>query len=186
MARGAARQSLTLPRSIGPLQISQEYHADAWERARQTGGAPPQYDAVEGIAAAEETALRYWLRYCPWALQFGDLEHLARTHNGGPGWNRAFKTGRYWRKAAIALDGARKRGSGGGEGRRRSAVVREPFPAHHARLASDAAGAGAVSEGGDAGVGALALVSGGASGLAQIPFAALNPDWVLRFGDAAS
>merc|ERR1711907_382306 len=38
------------------------------------------------------------MRWCPWALQFGDIEALARTHNGGPKYHKAFKTARYWRK----------------------------------------------------------------------------------------
>eukprot|EP00245_Coleochaete_scutata_P005105 TRINITY_DN18398_c0_g1_i1.p1 TRINITY_DN18398_c0_g1~~TRINITY_DN18398_c0_g1_i1.p1 ORF type:complete len:345 (-),score=69.11 TRINITY_DN18398_c0_g1_i1:389-1423(-) len=85
--------------SIGPLQISADYHTDAW----WLSASKAKYEHVEDVEYAERTAINYWLRYCPWALEFGDLETLARTHNGGPSYWRAVKTSRYWRRVRNAL-----------------------------------------------------------------------------------
>lgn len=46
---------------------------------------------------------RYWNRWVPWALQFGDVETLARSHNGGTSYHRAPKTKRYWSKVRAFL-----------------------------------------------------------------------------------
>eukprot|EP00958_Prasinococcus_capsulatus_P009878 scaffold956_cov533-Prasinococcus_capsulatus_cf.AAC.7 len=50
--------------SRGPLQISLEYHTDAWE------GLPTRhlysYDHCEELDHAEDTVIQYWLRYKPW------------------------------------------------------------------------------------------------------------------------
>eukprot|EP00898_Chlorokybus_atmophyticus_P009104 jgi/Chlat1/9195/Chrsp97S08462 len=83
--------------SIGPLQISNDYHTDAWDSA-DPAGTSYQYQQVHEVEHAERTVIRYWLRYCPMALEFGDYETLARTHNGGPDFWRAVKTNTYWRK----------------------------------------------------------------------------------------
>lgn len=89
--------------SIGPLQISTEYHQDAWWQAGNT----VKYEHCEEVDYAERTVINYWLRYCPWALEFGDWETLARTHNGGPCYWHHFSTTRYWRRVKNAL---RRRG----------------------------------------------------------------------------
>eukprot|EP00899_Mesostigma_viride_P005419 jgi/Mesvir1/14879/Mv05488-RA.1 len=83
--------------SIGPLQISSGYHEDAWtvgDRWEENH----DYDKCRDVDHAERTVVRYWLRYCPWALEFGDRETLARMHNGGPQFWQTPKTHRYWRK----------------------------------------------------------------------------------------
>lgn len=85
--------------SIGPLQISTEYHQDAWWQASNS----VKYEDCEGVDYSERTAINYWLRYCPWALEFGDWETLARTHNGGPCFWHSFATTRYWRRVKNAL-----------------------------------------------------------------------------------
>ncbi|XP_024375858.1 uncharacterized protein [Physcomitrium patens] len=85
--------------SIGPLQISTEYHQDAWWQASST----VKYEHCEEVDYAERTVINYWLRYCPWALEFGDWETLARTHNGGPCYWHHFSTTRYWRRVKNAL-----------------------------------------------------------------------------------
>jgi hypothetical protein len=85
--------------SIGPLQISHAYHNDAWGLGpNQKGSHEHWMKHCQGVEYSERTCLKYWMRWCPWALQFGDVEALARTHNGGPQYERAFKTARYWRK----------------------------------------------------------------------------------------
>ena len=83
--------------SIGPLQIGRPYHRDAWSSCLSARDADQAYEKVELIPHAERTAIKYWMRYVPWALHFGDHEALARTHNGGPNWTKS-KTKRYWRK----------------------------------------------------------------------------------------
>ncbi|KAG6541624.1 hypothetical protein Mapa_017017 [Marchantia paleacea] len=85
--------------SIGPLQISTAYHTDAWWQASHTS----KYECCEDVDYAERTVINYWLRWCPWALEFGDLETLARTHNGGPQYWQFISTSRYWRKVRIAM-----------------------------------------------------------------------------------
>ncbi|XP_024520083.1 uncharacterized protein LOC9662026 isoform X1 [Selaginella moellendorffii] len=87
-------------RSIGPLQISTDYHEDAWWQKDPSGA---KYELCDEVEYAERTAVNYWLRYCPWSLEFDDLETLARTHNGGPQWWFHMATIRYWRKVARSL-----------------------------------------------------------------------------------
>ena len=71
---------------------STEYHQDAWWQASDS----VKYEHCEEVDYAERTVINYWLRYCPWALEFGDMETLARTHNGGPCYWHHFSTTRYW------------------------------------------------------------------------------------------
>ncbi|CAI5536183.1 unnamed protein product [Closterium sp. Naga37s-1] len=80
--------------SIGPLQISNDYHTDAWWLEHR----PPlcYEDCHWSVEHSERTVINYWLRYCPWSLEFHDHETLARTHNGGPGFYRYIKTATYW------------------------------------------------------------------------------------------
>lgn len=85
--------------SIGPLQISHDYHTDAWWLANT----PAMYEDCEDVEYSERTVINYWLRYCPWALEFDDLETLARIHNGGPRFWRHIKTARYWKKVRSAM-----------------------------------------------------------------------------------
>ena len=85
--------------SIGPLQIQSKYHEDAWQ------GREP-YNRCEEVPHAEETAVRWWMTHVPWALEFGDLEAMARSHNGGPHFSKARKTGRYWQKVRRELGSA--------------------------------------------------------------------------------
>ncbi|CAI7875221.1 unnamed protein product [Closterium sp. NIES-53] len=87
--------------SIGPLQISNDYHTDAWWLEHR----PPlcYEDCHWSVEHSERTVINYWLRYCPWSLEFHDHETLARTHNGGPGYYRYIKTATYWRKVKSAM-----------------------------------------------------------------------------------
>jgi hypothetical protein len=71
---------------------STAYHTDAWWQASHN----VKYEHCEEVDHAERTVINYWLRYCPWALEFGDWETLARTHNGGPCYWHHFSTTRYW------------------------------------------------------------------------------------------
>lgn len=81
--------SFSLP---SPPPFSNDYHTDAWWLA----SSPVNYHHCEAVDYSERTVINYWLRYCPWALEFDDLETLARIHNGGPCWFRHCKTAIYW------------------------------------------------------------------------------------------
>ncbi|CAI5506741.1 unnamed protein product [Closterium sp. Naga37s-1] len=83
--------------SIGPLQISEEYHRDAW------GHRAGRWTACRELAHAEDTVVRYWLRYCPGAIRAHDWELLAKFHNGGPRGTKHSKTRAYWRKVVRDL-----------------------------------------------------------------------------------
>jgi hypothetical protein len=63
-------------KSLGPLQISRAYHADS----RVAGS----YEQVTDLAYARRVATAYLKRYAPQAWAQGDVETLARVHNGGP------------------------------------------------------------------------------------------------------
>jgi hypothetical protein len=62
-------------KSLGPLQISRAYHADS----RVAG----DYSQVTDLAYARRVATAYLKRYAPQAWAQGDVETLARIHNGG-------------------------------------------------------------------------------------------------------
>jgi len=63
-------------KSLGPLQISRAY----WKDARVGGS----YEQVTDLAYARRVATAYLKRYAPQAWAQGDVETLARVHNGGP------------------------------------------------------------------------------------------------------
>jgi len=82
-------------RSIGPYQIQRRYWTDArvaWP-----------YEAVRGEREGRLTVLAYWRRRAPAALAAGDLQVLARIHNGGPNWTAKPATSAYWRRVLGAL-----------------------------------------------------------------------------------
>ena len=62
-------------KSLGPLQISRAYHADS----RVAGS----YEQVTDLAYARRVASAYFKRYAPAAWEAGDVDTLARVHNGG-------------------------------------------------------------------------------------------------------
>jgi hypothetical protein len=63
-------------RALGPLQIHRAYHADS----RVAG----DYSRVADLAYSKRVATAYLKRYAPAAWKAGDVEVLARVHNGGP------------------------------------------------------------------------------------------------------
>jgi hypothetical protein len=62
--------------ALGPLQIHRSYHADS----RVAG----DYSRVADLAYSKRVATAYLKRYAPAAWKAGDVETLARVHNGGP------------------------------------------------------------------------------------------------------
>jgi len=82
-------------RSLGPLQISRAYHADS-----RVAGA---YEQVTDLAYARRVATAYFKRYAPQAWAQGDIETLARVHNGGPAGTRKSATLPYADKVRRAM-----------------------------------------------------------------------------------
>jgi hypothetical protein len=82
-------------KSLGPLQISRAYHADS----RVAGN----YEQVADLAYARRVATAYLKRYAPAAWEAGDVETLARVHNGGPAGARKTATLHYAEKVRRAM-----------------------------------------------------------------------------------
>jgi len=76
--------------SIGPLQISRAYFTDS-----RVGGA---YEQVVDLPFARRVVSAYLQRYAPKAWAEGDVETLARIHNGGPRGDRKQATINYGKK----------------------------------------------------------------------------------------
>ena len=62
--------------ALGPLQIHRSYHQDS----RVAG----DYSRVADLAYSKRVATAYLKRHAPEAWAKGDVETLARVHNGGP------------------------------------------------------------------------------------------------------
>ncbi len=82
-------------RSLGPLQISRAYHADS----RVAGS----YEQVADLAYARRVATAYFKRYAPAAWEAGDVETLARIHNGGARGHKKAATLPYAEKVRRAM-----------------------------------------------------------------------------------
>jgi len=82
-------------KSLGPLQISRAY----WQDARVAGS----YEQVTDLAYARRVATAYLKRYAPAAWESGDVETLARVHNGGPAGARKPATLPYADKVRRAM-----------------------------------------------------------------------------------
>ena len=63
-------------KALGPLQIHRGYHQDS----RVAG----DYSRVADLDYSKKVATAYLKRYAPAAWAAGDVETLARVHNGGP------------------------------------------------------------------------------------------------------
>ncbi len=86
-------------KALGPLQIHRAYHADS----RVSG----DYERVADLDYSKRVASAYLRRYAPEAWAKGDVETLARVHNGGPRGASKPATLGYGRKVA-ALSGRAK------------------------------------------------------------------------------
>jgi hypothetical protein len=64
------------PQALGPLQIHKSYHADS----RVSG----DYSRCADLDYSKRVVTAYLKRYAPQAWAAGDVETLARIHNGGP------------------------------------------------------------------------------------------------------
>ena len=63
-------------RALGPLQIHKSYHKDS----RVAG----DYSRCADLDYSKRVVTAYLKRYAPQAWATGDIETLARIHNGGP------------------------------------------------------------------------------------------------------
>jgi hypothetical protein len=63
-------------KALGPLQIHKSYHKDS----RVAG----DYSRVSELDYSKRVATAYLKRHAPEAWKAGDVEVLARVHNGGP------------------------------------------------------------------------------------------------------
>ena len=82
-------------KSLGPLQISRAYHADS----RVAGS----YEQVTDLAYARRVATAYLQRYAPKAWAQGDVDTLARIHNGGARGHKKSATLPYAEKVRRAM-----------------------------------------------------------------------------------
>jgi Destabilase len=86
-------------KALGPLQIHRGYHADA-----RIGG---DYSRCADLDYSKRVVSAYLQRYAPKAWAAGDVETLARVHNGGPAGARKAATVNYGAKVARLVGGAR-------------------------------------------------------------------------------
>lgn len=77
-------------RALGPLQIHRGYHADA-----RIGG---DYSRCADLDYSRRVVSAYLQRYAPQAWAAGDVNKLARIHNGGLTGDRKASTLPYLRK----------------------------------------------------------------------------------------
>ena len=76
--------------ALGPLQITRAFFSDA--------SVPGAYHQVQDLAYARRVATAYYMRYAPEAYRQGNMEVLARIHNGGPMGHRKASTLAYSRR----------------------------------------------------------------------------------------
>ena len=76
--------------ALGPLQIHCSYHQDS--------RVPGPYRQVANWDYARKVATAYFKRYAAQAWERGDIETLARIHNGGPMGHRKAATLPYARR----------------------------------------------------------------------------------------
>jgi hypothetical protein len=65
-------------KALGPLQIHRAYHADS------RVGVAGDYSRCADLEYSKRVVTAYLKRYAPQAWAAGDVETLARIHNGGP------------------------------------------------------------------------------------------------------
>lgn len=82
-------------RSRGPLQIQRSYHADS--------GVAGPYERVDDLAYSRRVVTAYLKRYARAAWDSGDVDTLARVHNGGPRGHLKPQTEAYAAKVRRAM-----------------------------------------------------------------------------------
>lgn len=108
-------------RSLGAYQIGYLYYMDAVEQLHREGASPATGSGgrrdrvsraewradVVSASVARPLVRAYWRRYCPEALEAGNLETLARVHNGGPDGAGQACTASYWQHVRETMEGRR-------------------------------------------------------------------------------
>lgn len=85
-------------KAIGIYQIHYNYWLDATTFDKTIDGT---YQDCFKKEYSKRVVSAYLKRYCP----NGDVQQLARTHNGGPSWRKKYHlTNKYWEKFKKALD----------------------------------------------------------------------------------
>ena len=80
-----------------------QQHIGHWRDGCEYLGVDWPWSDADNLERAAAVVVAYWVRYCPEALWRGDIEILARVHNGGPrGAGKAATLG-YWRKVKEAM-----------------------------------------------------------------------------------
>ena len=79
--------------ALGPLQIHRGYHQDS----RVAG----DYSRVADLDYSKRVVTAYLKRYAPTAWAAGDVETLARVHNGGPRGHLKSATKGYGARVAL-------------------------------------------------------------------------------------
>lgn len=82
-------------KALGPLQIHKAYHADS----RVAG----DYSRCADLEYSKRVVSAYLQRYAPAAWAAGDVETLARVHNGGPRGASKAATASYAAKVRRAM-----------------------------------------------------------------------------------
>lgn len=81
--------------AIGPYQIHYQYWLDS--------GVKGKYSDCNRLEYSRKVVKAYWKRYARSALLKGDLQTLARVHNGGPQGHRHKATVKYWERVCRYL-----------------------------------------------------------------------------------
>lgn len=87
-------------KAIGPFQIHRAYWQDAYDFDPSLGGS---YQKCKEYDYAVQVIHTYWRRYVPKAYADGNIEILARTHNGGLLGSKRKKTIKYWNDIKTIL-----------------------------------------------------------------------------------
>jgi hypothetical protein len=82
--------------ALGPLQIHRGYHADS--------RVPGAYENVAHLGYARKVATAYFKRHAAEAWERGDIDTLARVHNGGPKGHQKAATRAYGRKVLNFIE----------------------------------------------------------------------------------
>lgn len=87
-------------KALGPFQIHKVYWLDAMAFDRTIGG---RYEDCSDYLYSQKVVNAYLLRYAKAAVAIGDVESLARIHNGGPTGYKRNSTIPYWNKVKKNL-----------------------------------------------------------------------------------
>lgn len=85
--------------ALGPFQIHRIY----WEDAKAHDPTIPEYSRCSELVVGAQVVTAYMQRWAPDAWAAGDIETIARTHNGGPDGPSKASTDTYWARVQSYL-----------------------------------------------------------------------------------